>query len=137
MIGEISKIKNRKNDLRNFGVIVGLIFLTISGYLFWIEKESFQIFLMVGILLFLVGIAIPIILKPIYLVWMYFGIVLGKIMTLMILSIMFYLIVTPIGLISKCLGKKFMELKTHKTNSTYWKYRPNVELKKEKYEKQY
>ena len=45
MLEEIKNIKSEKSDLRNFGIIVGIILLIISGFLFWKEKESFQIFL--------------------------------------------------------------------------------------------
>ena len=53
MLEEIKNIKSEKSDLRNFGIIVGIILLIISGFLFWKEKESFQIFLAIGITLFI------------------------------------------------------------------------------------
>ena len=58
MLEEIKNIKSKKSDLRNFGITVGIILLVISGFLFWKEKESFQIFLAIGIILFLTSIAI-------------------------------------------------------------------------------
>ena len=58
MFEEIKNIKSEKSDLRNFGITLGLILLVISGFLFWKEKESFQIFLAIGIILFLTSIAI-------------------------------------------------------------------------------
>ena len=44
MLEEIKNIKSEKSDIRNFGITLGIILLLISGFLFWKEKESFQIF---------------------------------------------------------------------------------------------
>ena len=137
MFEEIKNIKSKKSDLRNFGITVGIILLIISGFLFWKEKESFQILLFFGITLFILGIAIPFILKPIYWVWMIFATILGWIMTRVILSLLFYIIVTPIGLIPRFFGKQFLELRWDKSKESYWNFRTNEHLKKENYEKQF
>ena len=69
------------------------------------------------------GFLIPIILKPIYIGWMSFAIIIGWFMTRFILSLLFYLIVTPIGLITRVLGKDFLELKKEASNGSYWNQR--------------
>ena len=137
MFEEIKNIKSEKSDFRNFGITVGIILLIISGFLFWKEKESFQILLFFGITLFLLGIAIPFILKPIYWVWMIFATILGWIMTRVILSLLFYIILTPIGLILRFFGKQFLELRWEKSKESYWNFRTNEHLQKENYEKQF
>ena len=137
MLEEIKNIKSKKSDLRNFGFTVGIILLIISGFLFWKEKESFQIFFAIGITLFLTAIAIPAVLKPVYWIWMIFATILGWIMTRLILSILFYVILTPIGLVSRLFGKQFVELRWDKSNDSYWNLRTNEHLQKENYEKQF
>ena len=137
MIEEIKNIKSEKSDLRKFGITIGTIFLIVAGFFFWKEKESFQLFLTIGITLFAVGIVIPVILKPVYWVWMVFATVLGWFMTRVILSLLFYVILTPIGLIARSFGKQFLDLKWNKTDSTYWNYHSESLLKKENYEKQF
>ena len=137
MLEEIKNIKSEKSDLRKFGITVGIVLLIIAGFLFWNEKESFQIFLKVGTILFVLGIAIPVILKPIYWIWMIFATILGWIMTRVILSLLFYVIFTLIGLILRSFGKQFIELNWDKTDSTYWNYRSKGVFEKEKYEKQF
>ena len=136
MIEEIKNIKSKKTDLRKFGITIGVILLIIAGFLFWKEKESFQILLIIGVTFCILGIVIPFILKPIYWVWMIFATILGWIMTRVILSLLFYMILTPIGLISRLFGKQFLELKWNKTDSTYWNYR-SKKLNRESYEKQF
>lgn len=138
MIGQIIlDIRSTKKDFRNFGITVGFIILIIGGFLFWKNKTSYLYFIMVSIILLGSGLAVPIILKPIYLVWMVFSAVLGWIMTSVILSILFYLIFTPIGLISRLFGKQFIELKWDKSLGSYWNYRDTKQLEKEDYEKQF
>ena len=137
MLEEIKNIKSEKSDLRNFGITISVILLIIAGFLFWKEKESFQILLTFGVTLCILGIAIPFILKPIYWVWMIFATILGWIMTRVILSLLFYIIFTPIGLTLRFFGKQFLELRWDKSKESYWNFRTNEHLKKENYEKQF
>jgi len=136
MLEEIKNIKSEKSDLRKFGITIGVILFIIAGFLFWKEKESFQILLTFGVTLCILGIVIPFILKPIYWVWMIFATILGWIMTRVILSLLFYIIVTPIGSISRLFGKQFLELKWNKIDTTYWNYR-SKRLNRDSYEKQF
>ena len=137
MLEEIKNIKSEKSDLRKFGITIGVILLIIAGFLFWKEKESFQILLTFGVTLCILGIAIPIILKPIYWVWMIFATILGWIMTRVILSLLFYIVFTPIGLILRFFGKQFLELRWDKSKESYWNFRTNEHLQNENYEKQF
>jgi hypothetical protein len=137
MFEEIKNIKSEKSDLQKFGIIIGIILLIISGFLFWKEKESFQIFLAIGITLFLTAIAIPRVLKPVYWIWMIFAIILGWFMTRLILSLLFYVVFTSIGLTLRFFGKQFLELRWDKSKDSYWNYRTTEHLKKENYEKQF
>ena len=137
MLEEIKNIKSKKSDIRKFGITISIILMIIAGFLFWKEKESFQIFLTVGTILFVLGILVPAILKPIYWVWMIFATILGWIMTRVILSLLFYIIITPIGLIYRFFGKQFLELRWDKSKESYWNFKTNEHLQKENYEKQF
>ena len=137
MLEEIKNIKSKKSDLRNFGITIGIILLIISGFLFWKEKESFQIFLAIGIILFLIAISIPAVLKPVYWIWMIFAIILGWFMTRLILSLLFYVIFTAIGLTLRLFGKQFLELRWDKSKESYWNFRTNEHLQHKNYEKQF
>ena len=137
MLKEIKNIKSKKSDLRNFGFFIGIVLLIISGFLFWKEKESFQIFLAIGITLFLTAIATPYILKPVYWIWMIFATILGWFMTRLILSLLFYVVFTSIGLTLRLFGKQFLELRWDKSKESYWNFRTSELLQKEDYEKQF
>ena len=137
MLEEIKLIKTENKDLRSFGITFGIIFLIIAGFLFYIENESFRLFIVISSAFIIFGFLIPIILKPICIVWMSFAIILGWFMTRFILSLLFYLIVTPIGLITRVLGKDFLELKKEASNGSYWNQRESSFEKNQSYDKQF
>ena len=137
MFGNIINIKSEKSDLRKFSITVATVLLVIAGFLFWKEKESFKIFLAISVTLFLTAIAIPTLLKPVYWVWMIFSTILGRIMTRVILSLLFYTILTPIGLILRFFGKQFLEMRWEKSKEFYWNFRTKEHQQNEDYEKQF
>ena len=63
MLEEIKLIKTENKDLRSFGITFGIIFLIIAGFLFYIENESFQLFIVISSAFIIFGFLIPIILK--------------------------------------------------------------------------
>jgi len=137
MLEEIKNIKTGKKDLRNFGITLGIIFLIISGFLLYKEKESFQLFIYVASLFIGLGLIFPIVLKPIYLVWMIFSVILGWFMTRLILSLLFYFVITPIGISLRLLDKDFLDLKKKETRGSYWNMRDSKIEKSQNYEKQF
>ena len=137
MIEEIKNIKSAKNDIRKFGVTIGLFLMILAGYFFWRGRDSFEILLVSGIALCVLGLAIPIVLKPIYWIWMILAVILGWIMTRVILSLLFYIMITPIGLLSRLSGNRFLDLKWDKSKDTYWNYRSTKQMVNEDYERQF
>ena len=73
----------------------------------------------VSILFLLLGIINSKVLTPLNKIWFKFGILLGKIVSPVVLAIIFFLVVTPTGLIMRMLGKDLLKLKKNK-NKTYW-----------------
>lgn len=137
MFEELKNIKSTKKELRNFGITIGVILLVIGGYLFFKELGSYQTFLYLAIALIGLGLIIPNLLKPIYLIWMIFAVIIGWVMTRVILSLLFYLIITPIGIIAKILNKDFLNLKKEYGKATYWNKRDrSLELNQD-YSKQF
>jgi multisubunit Na+/H+ antiporter MnhG subunit len=134
---EFKNIKETKNDLRKFGLTVGSVLVILAAILFYFEKPSTMYFAVIGAVLALIAIIYPKILKPLNKVWMGLAIVLGFVMSRVILSILFYIVLTPIGLIAKLVGKKFLDLKYDKSAQTYWDKRSNIQKKQIDYERQF
>ena len=136
MLEEIKNIKTGKKDLRSFGVTIGIILIAISGFLFFKGHHLHRNFLYTGSSFIGLGLIVPIILKPLYLIWMIFAVLLGWVMTRVILSLLFYLIITPIGLIGRLFGKDFLGSDITNNNS-YWNSRDSDFEQNQDYEKQF
>jgi hypothetical protein len=111
--------------------------MVLAGFLFWRGKESFEIILVIGSALLVLGLVIPIVLKPIYWVWMILAVILGWIMTRVILSLLFFVVITPIGLFSRLFGGKFLDLEWDKSKESYWNVRTSNQRSNEEYERQF
>ena len=120
---EIKNINSSKTELRKFGFTVGGVLLIIGIVLLYFEKSSHPYFLGIGGLLIILGAVLPKILLPIQKAWMALAVDLGFIMTRVILSILYYLVITPIGLLAKLFGKDFLDRKIEKDKNTYWNFR--------------
>ena len=136
MIEEIKNIPKSNKDIKSFGITIGIILLIISGLLMYYNKDSYQLIAIIASTFIGLGLIIPVMLKPFYFVWMTFAAILGWVMTRLILSLVFYLIITPIGLLTKLIGEDFLALKRAESDS-YWNYRDSSEELNQNYEKQF
>ena len=104
---------------KSFGIVFFIVFLLISLYPLT-NHENIRIWSLIISLIFLIlGPLNSKILNPFNKLWFKFGMILGRIISPIIMSIIFFLVVTPIGLIMKLLKKDLLNLKFNKTN-TYW-----------------
>tara|TARA_B100000989_G_scaffold25380_1_gene16401 strand:+ start:240 stop:623 length:384 start_codon:yes stop_codon:yes gene_type:complete len=104
---------------RNFGIVFFIVFLLIALYPLTYGGEI-RIWSSIISLIFLVlGLLNSKILAPLNKLWFKFGIFLGKIISPLIMGIIFFLVVTPIGLLMRLLGKDLLNLK-YNNNKSYW-----------------
>ena len=109
----------QKNQNRSFGLLFFIVFLVIA---LWplTKKGDINLYLISIALIFLVlGLLNSKILAPLNKLWFKFGIFLGKIISPLIMGIIFFLVVTPIGLVMRIFGKDLLNLKYNK-NQSYW-----------------
>jgi len=113
----MNEIKISSN--RNFGIVFFIFFLVVAIYPL-INSNEIQIWSLILSLLFLIlGLINSKILTPLNKLWFKFGIFLGKIISPIIMAIIFFLVVTPIGVIIRNIGKDLLNLKFNKDKS-YW-----------------
>ena len=137
IIEEIKNIKSGKSDLRKFGITMGIVLILLGGLFLWREKGYYFYFFIIAAAFVVPGLAVPFVLKPIHAVWMTMSIILSWIMTRVILSVLFYLVVTPTRLLAKLLGKQFLDLKIDKNASSYWISKKELKLNKADYKRQF
>ena len=104
---------------RNFGIVFFIVFLLIAFYPL-VNDGEIRIWSIIISLFFLIsGLLDSKILTPLNKLWFKFGIILGKIISPVIMGIIFFLVVTPTGLIMRILGKDLLNLK-YNQNKSYW-----------------
>ena len=104
---------------RSFGIVFFIVFLLIALYPL-INSDGIRMWSVILSLIFLVlGLLDSKILTPLNKIWFKFGILLGRIISPIIMGIIFFFVVTPIGLIMRILGKDLLNLK-YNNNKTYW-----------------
>jgi hypothetical protein len=117
---EIRELKTGTRELRRFGLLVGGVFACLGLVFLLRGKAHYPWFLVPGLGLVLVGGVLPKALKLIYLAWMTLAILLGFIVSHVILTLFFFLVMTPIGLVARLFGKDFLRLKLQPGAETYW-----------------
>ncbi len=137
IIEEIRNIKTGKRELRKFGITVGIVSCLLGGLFLWRGRDYYSYFLILSAALLLLGLAVPILLKPIYKVWMTLAVLLGYLMTRVILSVLFFLVVTPIGLLGRLFGKNFLDLKFNRNANSYWTHKESKGFERSEYERQF
>ena len=134
---EIKNLDVNTKSLRKFGFSVGAVFCLLALWMFL--KNHFPLALtilgIVGVLLMVMGLTVPNALKEIYKVWMGMAFAIGWVVSRILLAILFFLVLTPIGFIAHLFGKEFMDIRTNRASDTYWVRRN--ESKKINYEKMY
>ena len=104
---------------RSFGIVFFAVFFLIALYPL-IHNEEIRIWSLITSLIFLIlGLINSRTLTPLNKLWFKFGILLGKIVSPIIMGIIFFLVVTPIGFIMRILGKDVLNLKFN-ANKSYW-----------------
>lgn len=128
ILAEIAAINQSRKKLREFGIIfcvAGIVLAGISYYKHGIQPTAI-ILAAAGLLFLALGFLYPGILKPLHKIWMSLGIILGYFFTKIILFISFFVIITPMSLLLRLLGKDILDLKLSKPENTYWKDYENV-----------
>ena len=108
-----------KSSNKNFGIVFFVVFLLIALYPLIISGEIRIWSIIISFIFLILGLLNSKILTPLNKLWFKFGIFLGKIISPIILGIIFFLVVTPIGLIMRLLRKDVLKLK-YNNNKSYW-----------------
>jgi hypothetical protein len=134
---DIKELNTSARDLRKFGLLVGGVFAAL-GILFLLKhKAYYPYFLWPGVVLLFFGAVFPRALKYVYITWMSVAFVLGFVMAHVILTLFFFLVLTPIGLVARMFGKDFLRLKLDKQSATYWIRRDGTAKSAVEYERQF
>ena len=117
-------MKGKSNNLqmgsnKSFGIVFFIVFLLIAVYPL-INNEDIRAWSLILSLIFLIlGLSKSRILTPLNKVWIKFGILLGKFIAPIVMGIIFFFVITPIGILMRFFNKDLLNLKFNSKN-TYW-----------------
>ena len=104
---------------RSFGILFSIVFAIIA---FWptINGNPLRLWsIPISVIFLVLGLLNSKLLNPLNIVWVKFGELLGKIIAPILMAIIYFIIVTPIGLFMRLIGKDLLNIKFSKSN-TYW-----------------
>ena len=113
----MDEIRNSSN--RSFGIVFFVVFLIIALYPLTYQGEIRIWSVVISLIFLFLGLLNSKILSPLNKLWFKFGILLGKIVSPIIMGIIFFFVVTPIALIMRVLRKDVLNLK-YNNNKSYW-----------------
>ena len=104
---------------RSFGILFSILFALIA-FLPIINGNPLRLWLIpVSVIFLVLGLLNSKLLNPLNKVWVKFGELLGRIIAPIVMAIIYFIIVTPIGLFMRLIGKDLLNIKFSKAN-TYW-----------------
>lgn len=113
-------IKAKTKDLRIFGLIWAAICFG-AGFYPAIDGNSLPVLpLALGFAFLIIALYFPVALKWFYIIWVKLGEYVGAVVSRIILALVFFLVVTPIGFVMRLSGKDLLNKKTDKIISSYW-----------------
>lgn len=138
IIEEIKNIKSERAELRKFGITLGIILGLLGLILIWRARNYYSYFIILSMTFIFISLVKPAILKPIHKSWMTLALIVGWFMTRLILIMLFYLAVTPIGILTRLLGKDFLRIKSNINHQdSYWIPKRKDKFDKNDYERQF
>ena len=105
---------------RSFGLVFFVVFLLIAVHPLTNSEEIRIWSIIVSFIFLILGLLKSKFLSPLNILWFKFGVFLGKIVSPIIMGVIFFLVVTPIGLLMRLFGKDVLNLKLKKKKRTYW-----------------
>ena len=118
-----SKIKISSN--RSFGLVFFVVFLIVALWPLKYEEDIRLWSLVLSIIFFILGILNSKLLTPLNKLWFKLGMFLGSIVSPFVMGIVYFIVVTPIGIFMRLLGKDLLKTSKAKNASTYWIKRIN------------
>jgi len=133
---ELARLDVSPGKLRIFGVVTGTIFLVIAFWLFYRKLLPIPALTVGSFALFLIatGASVPMWLRGIYRVWMGLAFALGWVMSRVLLTLLFFLVLMPIGWIARLAGEDFLDLRRSSGKQSFWVKRSDT---KNDYEKMF
>jgi len=105
---------------RGFGFVFAGFFVLLSGLSWWRGHTAWHWALPLAAAFLVVALAYPKALSPLNKLWLKLGLLLYKVVNPIVLGLLFFLTITPIGLVMRLAGKDFLNLRIDPNSKSYW-----------------
>jgi hypothetical protein len=137
IIDEIKAIRSGTKELRQFGVTIAAALCLIGGWLWWKESGWYSYLLIAAAAVLATALLVPRLLKPFQKCWMVLGLCMGLVVTGVLMVVLFYLVVTPIGLLMRLRGMDPLKRSFDREAESYWIPRDAGTADRKNYERQF
>ena len=116
----LSKSEIKMSSNRNFGLVFFVVFLIFSFWPLTYDGSIRIWFAIISLIFLILGLMNSKLLTPLNKLWFKFGIILGAIIAPISMGVVFFLVITPIGIIMRIMGKDLLKKRYDKKKATYW-----------------
>ena len=105
---------------KGFGQVFGGFFALMAALSWWRGHQGWHYTLPLAVVFLAITYTYPRLLAPLNKLWLKFGLLLYKVMNPIVLGLLFFVTIMPIGLIMRAFGKDFLRTKIDRNAKTYW-----------------
>lgn len=105
---------------RSFGIVFAGLFAVLTLHNWWWAGHSWPIYLAIAVAFLTTALLRPALLQGLNRAWTRLGFLLGSIMTPIVMTLLFFMVITPIGLLMRLTGKDTLRLRGTRKNDSYW-----------------
>ena len=105
---------------RSFGLVFAGFFAIVGALSLWRQHQGWHYTLPLAAVFLVVALTYPRVLGPLNRLWLKFGLLLYKVMNPLVLGLLFFVTIMPIGLVMRAMGKDFLRLKREPNAKSYW-----------------
>ena len=136
---EIKALDTSSKEIRKFGLVIAIA-LGVIGSFVYVKFGNFDVvgwLWGIGLLFLILGFILPSVLRPVYRIWMLLAYFIGGIVSRVILTVLFYVVLTPTGLVLRLFGKDVLDQRFEKDRESYWIKKDLSDHTKDQYRKMY
>ena len=136
---EIKSLDTSSKEIRKFGLVIAIA-LGVIGSFVYVKFGNFDVvgwLWGIGLLFLILGFILPSVLRPVYRIWMLLAHFIGGIVSRVILIVLYYIVLVPIGLVLRLFGKDVLDQNFDKKRESYWIKKDLSNHTREQYRKMY
>lgn len=133
----MTQINTDRKTLKRFGLTMSVLLLIVAALLFFRQRQVYLLFYVTALLFLISGLLAPDKLKSVYILWMRFAYGLSWVNTRIVLTLVFFIIFTPLGLIMRLFRRDPLERKLNRQEGSYWKDYQQTGLGASGYQRQF